>query len=98
MIISNKSILDGYVQNHHEALRPMNKWLKKIKDATCTTTNDLKEMFPTVDYVGNSHYIFNIGGKRFRLIAVVILASNVLDIRFVGSHADYDKIKNCSET
>lgn len=48
--------------------------------------------FGTVDYVGNQHYVFNIGGNKYRLIVVVKFVMGYVFIRFVGTHQDYDKV------
>lgn len=97
MIISNKLLLNEYVQKHSRAAKPMNKWVDDVTNATWTSHNDLKKDFPSADYVGNSRYVFNIGGNNFRLITVVLFIVGVLEIRFIGSHADYSKLKDCSE-
>lgn len=97
MRISNKIILNDFVQRHSRAVKPMNKWVEDIMKAQWTTHNDLKETFPSADYVGNGRYVFNISGNNFRIVAVVLFIGGILELRFVGTHAEYDKIKNCSE-
>ncbi|MDE6696037.1 MAG: type II toxin-antitoxin system HigB family toxin [Muribaculaceae bacterium] len=52
--------------------------------------------FPSADYVGNQHYVFNIRGNRYRLIVVVKFTIGRVFIRFVGTHEEYDRIKDCS--
>ncbi len=46
---------------------------------------------PSVDQVG-SRLVFNIGGNKYRLIAVIDYVGHGLLIRFVGTHAEYDRI------
>lgn len=46
-------------------------------------------------YVKNGRYVFNIGGNNYRIVAVVIFIGDVINIRFVGTHQEYDKI-DCS--
>ena len=55
---------------------------------------DLKAAFPSADYVGNDRYVFNISGNKFRLVTIVVFFQGFLHIRFVGTHAEYDKIKD----
>jgi mRNA interferase HigB len=40
--------------------------------------------------------VFNIKGNDYRLIAIVIFTSGKVYIRFVGTHEEYEKIKDCS--
>lgn len=54
--------------------------------------NDLKNDYLSADYVGNNRYVFNIRGNKYRLIVLVVFFAGNVDIRFVGTHADYDSI------
>jgi mRNA interferase HigB len=38
-------------------------------------------------------YVFNVGGNKYRLIARVFFKTRTIYIRFIGSHAQYDKVK-----
>ncbi len=97
MVISNKILLEAFVRKQARAAKPLNKWVEEISAASWKTHNDLKTTFPTADYVGKSRYVFNIGGNKYRLVAVVVFVGGVMEIRFVGTHDEYDKIKDCSE-
>ena len=55
----------------------------------------IKKDFPSVDYVGNQRYVFNIKGNNYRLVFVIKFVPQFVFIRFVGTHAEYDKI-DCS--
>ena len=57
--------------------------------------SDIKVDFPSVDYVGNQHYVFNIRGNNYRLIVVVKFTIGYIYVRWIGTHKDYDKI-DCS--
>ena len=92
MIIANKEILDDFVQSHAQAIKPLNKWVEDVKAAKWKNHTELKAMFPSADYVKNGRYVFNIGGNNYRIVAVVVFMGGVMNIRFVGTHAEYDKI------
>ena len=96
MIIANKELLDDFVQLHANALKPLNKWLEDVKAAQWSSHVDLKKMYPSADYVKNGRYVFNIGGNNFSIVAVVIFIGGVLNIRFIGTHAEYDKINSAT--
>ena len=74
--------------------------LKELNDNPYVERNewknhaDLKAAFPSADYVGNDRYVFNISGNKYRLITIVVFYGGFLHVRFVGTHAEYDKIKN----
>ena len=95
MFIANKVLLDDFVQSHSNAAKPLNKWVEDVKAAQWKNHAELKQLFPSADYVKNGRYVFNIAGNNFRVVAVVIFVGGVMNIRFVGTHAEYDKI-NCA--
>lgn len=95
MIIANKELLDDFVQMHSQAAKSLNKWMEVVKAAQWTSHAELKKTFPSADYVKNGRYVFNIGGNNYRVVAVVIFIGGVMNIRFVGTHPEYDKI-DCS--
>ncbi len=92
MIIANKELLDDFVQIHAQAAKPLNKWIEAVLAAQWRNHTELKSMFPSADYVKNGRYVFNIGGNNYRVVAVVIFIGGVMNIRFVGTHSEYDKI------
>ena len=96
MQITNKLILDNFVQKHAKAAKPLNKWVEEVMNVNWKSHNELKRCFPTADYVKNGRYVFNIGGNNYRIVAVVMFINGVMILRFVGTHAQYDKIKDCS--
>ena len=96
MIIANKELLDEFVQSHSGAVKPLNRWIEHVQAAVWNCHSDLKRAFPSADYVKNGRYVFNIGGNSFRIVAVVIFIGGVLNIRFVGTHAEYDKIDSAT--
>jgi mRNA interferase HigB len=56
----------------------------------------MKETFNSVDSAGNRRYVFNIKGNTYRLVVIVLFVPKYVYIRFIGTHAEYDKIENCS--
>lgn len=51
----------------------------------------------TVDSVGNQHYVFNIKGNDYRLVAVIKFKIKMVYIRFVSTHKEYDKIDSINK-
>src|SRR5690606_2926832 len=56
--------------------------------------NEIKRTLNSVDYVGGNQYVFNIKGNDFRLIAIISYNAQKVYIRFIGSHSEYNRIKN----
>ena len=96
MRLSNKEVIEEYIKKHADSKRAFNKWIASIEDVNWTHHNDVKAEFPTDDYVGKGRYVFNIKGNKYRTVTVVVFISNLVSVQFVGTHAEYDKIEDCS--
>lgn len=90
-IITYKRIKE-FSEKHNDAQVALRDWYFKTEKANWSTFSDVKRTFNHVDIVGNNRIIFNIKGNQYRLVAIVIFASKKVYIRFLGTHADYDKI------
>lgn len=96
-IVSHRILKEFYEENGHEDARiPLERWYHTVAKAAWRSFAEMRSDFRTVDSVGNQHYVFNIGGNKYRLIVVVKFVMGYVFIRFVGTHREYDKI-NASE-
>jgi len=72
------------------------EWLNKLKYADWVTTYDMRQTFPSIDFLGNgsSRVVFDIGGNKYRLIAKYAFGENQvhLFICWMGTHANYSKL------
>ena len=59
-----------------------------------TKNPQAKAAFNSVDSVGNQRYVFNIKGNDYRMVVVIKFTPQNVLIRFIGTHAEYDKIKD----
>ncbi len=94
MKVLNKTLLTDFIKKHNTAKNSINKWLDIVESNVFLNHNELKTVFPSADYVGNGRYVFNIKGNRYRLVVLIVFANGYFRIKFCGTHADYDKIKN----
>jgi mRNA interferase HigB len=85
-----------YALLHPESDMPLRDWYKKTKESEWKCFADIRQTFNSVDSIGNSRFVFNIKGNTYRLIAIVIFESQKVYIRFIGTHDEYNKIKDCS--
>ncbi len=95
-IIAHRTLVMFYTE-HADAKTALEEWYKKTSRANWDTFADIKKSFNSVDAVGNNRFVFNIKGNDYRLIALVKFKIKMVYIRYIGTHKDYDKIKNCSE-
>ncbi len=78
---------------HPETEAALRLWFSIVERAAWTTPADVRATFRSADFVANERVIFDIKGNKFRLVAQVRYAPIfVVFIRFVGTHAEYDRI------
>ena len=94
MRVIAKSTLVEYYTKHPSAQKPLEDWYETTKRAEWKNLNDIRVAFNTVDYVGNDSYVFNIKGNDYRLVVVIRFTKGRVYIRFIGTHAEYDKIED----
>jgi mRNA interferase HigB len=94
MVIITRKTIQTYGENNVNAIDALNDWYMRVKLADWSSFNELKKEFPSCDYVGNDRFVFNIKGNRYRLIAIIHFDVRTVYIRFIGTHAEYDKITN----
>ena len=93
MVIISKSKINQFIEEYPASKGPLLDWYIKSKECEWADLPDVRKTFRTVDYVGNGLFVFNIGGNKYRLIARIIFGVRTVYIRFIGTHAEYDKVK-----
>jgi len=92
-IVSHRRLKEFYETSGNEESRvPLERWYEITENAQWHNFAELKQDFPSADYVGNQHYVFNISGNKFRLVVVVKFIMGYVFVRWVGRHGDYEKI------
>lgn len=85
-----------YYKKHPDAKTALEDWFSKTEESDWNNFAEMKSMFSSVDSVGNRRYVFNIKGNDYRIVAIVLFVPKYVYIRFLGTHAEYDKITDCS--
>jgi mRNA interferase HigB len=90
-VIARPKLIEFW-KTHPDSETPLRIWFKKIEQSKWKNINDLRKDFPTADYVGNDRVVFDIKGNKYRIIVLVFFTGQKMYIRFIGTHAEYDKI------
>ena len=92
MQIVTRRTLKAFWERYPRAEIPLLTWYAAVSKAEWRGPADIRAMYNTADFVGDNRVIFDIGGNRFRLIVHVSYEYRAVLIKFVGTHADDDKI------
>ena len=88
-VISRKKLLLA-ASVHTELNAPLDAWYRVAKRAAWRSLADVRRELPTADAVGGL-VVFNIKGNAYRLIGEIFYESQVLLVRDVLTHAEYDR-------
>jgi mRNA interferase HigB len=87
-----KKILREFWAKHNDCEDQLKSWYKEAEEANWQIPNDIKKEYPTASFLADNRVVFNIKGNHYRLIVKINYAFSIVFIRFVGTHAEYDKI------
>jgi mRNA interferase HigB len=91
-VITKRTLLDFW-EKHPDALNPLSAWYAEAVKGQWSTPQDIKAQYKTASFLGDNRVVFNIGGNKYRLIVKINYPYGTVYIRFIGTHAEYDKIK-----
>ena len=92
MRVVSPDILPKFWQKHTDAETPLKVWLTDTKKAQWREPSDIEKQFSNVRIIGGNRAVFNVKGNNYRLVVVIQYKKGLVDIRFVGTHAEYDRI------
>ena len=93
MRIVKRKVLQEFGEDHAQARAPLEQWYRQVKAGDWHTTADVGRVFGTaVDFVANNRAVFDIKGNDYRLIAEINYRRQIVFIRFLGTHAEYDRV------
>ena len=92
MRVISRKILRDYCQSHADACDALSDWYRVAKLAQWKNLTEVQATYKSAEAVGN-FTVFNIKGNRYRLIVDLIYPSQRIYIKYVLTHAEYDKDK-----
>lgn len=88
-IITRKRLVNFWLL-HPDARTPLEHWFAIVRKTDYASFAGLRTTFPSADQVSGLT-VFNIGGSKFRLIAAIHYNRRKVYIRYVLTHAEYDR-------
>ena len=92
MRVISKKVLLAFSKNHADAKQALLAWHGEAMKAVWIHPLNVKDRYSSASFAGKNRVGFNIKGNDYRLIVAVAYRIGVVDIKFVGTHGEYDKI------
>ncbi|MDB5122559.1 MAG: type toxin-antitoxin system HigB family toxin [Mucilaginibacter sp.] len=90
-IILQSKLLD-FTKKHADAKSSVTTWRNIVQDAKWNKSLDVMKDFPKASIIPGNRARFKIVGNKYRLIVEVDYSDQIVEIRFIGTHSEYDKI------
>ena len=92
MRIIARELLDDFARRHADARGPLLAWFREVEKEDWDSPIKVRDRYPRASIVGKDRVVFRIKGNAYRLVARVNDPYRVVAIRFVGTHAEYNRI------
>lgn len=90
-VIAKKTLRDFW-KKHSDCEQQLKSWYLDAEEANWRGPADIKQDYPSASILEDNRVVFNIKGNHYRLIVKINYSYGMVWIRFVGTHAEYDKI------
>jgi mRNA interferase HigB len=79
-------------KDHKSVKSALDAWFHEVQSAVWHGPADVKRNYANASLVGNDRLVFNIHGNAYRLVVAVDYRRQLVFIKWLGTHAQYDKI------
>jgi len=90
-ILSKKALRDFW-RAHPDAEDALKAWYQEASQSSWRSPAEIKKLYANASIVADNRVVFNIKGNKYRLIVRIRYDSGIVFIRFIGTHAEYDRV------
>lgn len=84
--------LQKFSKRHSDAVNSLSLFRSIVKNADWNNPLEIMESFPKAKVLKGRRARFKIVGNKYRIVVEVDFVDKTVDIRFIGTHAEYDKV------
>jgi mRNA interferase HigB len=90
-VIAKRTLRDFW-EKHSDCEEQLKSWYRETEKSEWSNINELKSEYPSASILKDNRIVYNIKGNNYRLIVKFNFEFQICWIRFIGTHAEYDKI------
>jgi mRNA interferase HigB len=87
-----RNVLLAFAKTHPETAVPLERWYRLVKAASWTSLDDIRQTAPRARVLNRERVRFEIAGGNYRLISSVDFRRQIVFVKFLGTHAEYNAI------
>ena len=92
MRVIARNTLIKFWSKHPEAKVTLERWYRLVKAAHWTSMDDIQRAAPKSKVLNSERVRFEVAGGNYRLVVAFDFRREVAFVKFIGSHAEYDRI------
>ncbi|MBS1554202.1 MAG: type II toxin-antitoxin system HigB family toxin [Bacteroidetes bacterium] len=92
MRVVAKKILREFWRKHADCEQQLKSWYREAGKSAWRNANDVKKEYPSASVLPSNRVVFNIKGNKYRLVVRINFQYQMVWIRFIGTHEEYDRI------
>jgi mRNA interferase HigB len=75
---------------HPAAVTPLDDWFRVMEGNRFEQPSEVVAVLGQTDFINGSLAVFNVGGNKFRIVADVVFHYQIVLVRHVFTHKEYD--------
>ena len=92
MRVFTRRTLREFWERHPDSEEALDDWYRVAERADWSTPAEVRLRYGNASVIANNRVVFNIKGNNYRLVVRIDYAYRMIFVRFIGSHAEYDRI------
>ena len=84
--------LQAYASLHPETEASLHRWRTTIKAASFSSMSEVQSAFSKAKVLNSERVRFEVAGGSYRLIVAFDFEKQIVFVKFIGTHAEYDAI------
>lgn len=84
--------LRRFQANHPDVANALHSWMQEARKGRWRSPQDIRDRFANAGFIAGNRVVFNLKGNDYRLVVAVAYRFQVVYLKFIGTHAEYDRI------
>jgi mRNA interferase HigB len=92
MRVIARHVLVDFSDRHPEAKAAIERWYRFVRAAKWSSADDIQKAAPKSKVLNGERVRFEVAGGNYRLVAAFDFRRQIAFVKFIGTHAEYDRI------